>query len=240
MKTLIIGAGEVGTALKEVLSPYHETFIRDVEDKPENDPGNGFEVLQICYPDHEGFVKTTKKYIQEYQPKLTIINSSVAVGTTTKIGMDVVYSPIRGRHPENGLAREMKVFTKFIGSYSFNKAQLASAYFRKCEWDVFVGMPESLEYLKLMSNVHMGLEIAWRQEVERMMEHFHINTVEYEHWERTYSEGYIKLGQYHLMRSRMDPGPIGGHCILPCTEILKKQFPSKAFDFILESNAKTQ
>lgn len=234
MKTLIVGAGQVGTALKEVLANYHEVHIKDLQDYPLKD----VEVMHICYPEHTGFVKTTKNYIKQYKPRLTIINSSVSVGTTSKCGPDVVYSPVRGRHPS--LAKEMTVFAKFSGCWNESKAIEATDYFNNSGWReaYAIDNPDALEYLKLMSNVHMGLEVAWRQEVNRMMKRFNVNGEHYDQWEQTYSDGYRNLGQWHLMRSRMNPGPIGGHCILPCTEILGSQFKSKAFDFILESNAK--
>lgn len=236
MKTLIVGAGQVGTALKEVLQKCNEVHIKDLGDYPLR----GVKVMHVCYPDQPGFVKTTKKYIKQYKPGLTIINSSVSIGTTRKCGNDVVYSPVRGRHP--ALAQEMTMFTKYCGSLDVKKSLKAALYFKRSGWrDVgAVASPDSLEYLKLMSNVHMGLEVAWRQEVERMMKRFKIDPQNYTAWEESYSEGYRKLEQWHMMRSIMSPGPIGGHCILPCTDILKSQFKSKAFDFILESNSKSQ
>lgn len=233
-KTLIIGAGEVGQALKEVLSPFHETYLRDI--KPFE--CKAVKVLHICYPDHPGFIETTKRYIKDYDyPEVTIINSSVSVGTTRKFDDNVVYSPVRGRHPDNGLANEMRIFRKFVAGLDPIVTNLAVHHFRVAGLRIYsTDNPDALEYLKLMSNVHMGLEIAWRQEVGRMMKSFHIEDKDYEAWEETYSEGYQKLGQYHLMRPLMRPDPIGGHCILPCTEILKSQYPSKALDFIQESN----
>jgi len=66
-----------------------------------------------------------------------------------------------------------------------------------------------------------------------------INPKVYTRWEKSYQTGYRKLKQYNLIRSIMRPDPIGGHCILPCTEIANKQFVSKAFEFILERNQKT-
>lgn len=237
MKTIIIGAGEVGKALYEVLSPHHETLIRDIEPVK----AEGIEVLQICYPDSPAFVEITKSYIAEYTPFLTIINSSVAVGTTDKCGDFVIYSPIRGRHPENGLSKELRSFPKFIACKDRLRLDFASNYFKKADWEVRTGdNPSAVEYFKLISNVHMGLEIAWRQEVERMLKKFNINPTHYEIWEETYTRGYESLGQWNLIRPNMNPGPIGGHCILPCTEILKSQFPSRAFDFILESNEKAK
>lgn len=231
MKTLVIGAGQVGTAIKEIVSPHHETFIKDVEDLSLD----GVDVMHICYPDHRGFEETTKAYIAQYKPKLVIINSSVKVGTTGKCGDDVVYSPVRGRHPR--LASEMKDFVKIVACKNFEKAEAAYKYFNACGLRCVLSQsPEAYELLKVISNVHMGLEIAWRQEVERMLKTFGIDQIEYTIWEKTYRDGCLKVNDLNLIRSIMNPDPIGGHCILPCTEILRKQFDSKLLDFIVDSN----
>lgn len=235
MKTLVIGAGQVGSAIHEVIKPFNQTFIKDVEPLELE----GVEVLQICYPDHPGFVETTKAYIDQYKPIFAIVNSSVEVGTTEKIGPDVVYSPVRGRHPN--LAPDIRVYTKIVSGKNPKKVEMARQYFQKCGLTVLTDdNPQGIEFCKLISNIHMGLEIAWRQEVERMLKTFNVSPEVYETWEKTYNDGYMRVGQYHLMRPMMRPDPIGGHCILPCTEILSNQFKSQAFDFILESNEKAK
>lgn len=206
-------------------------MIRDIEPLDVT----GIEVLHICYPDHEGFEKTTKKYIAQYQPKLTVIHSSVRVGTTDKCGEDVVYSPTRGRHPN--LATEMKTFPKFIAVKNDEKLQMARDYFRECGFVVVsADTSRSLELFKMLSNIHMGWEIAWSQEVKRILKTFEVSWADYSEWEQTYRDGYIALRDWNLIRSMMNPGPIGGHCILPCVELLRSQIPSKALDFIVESN----
>ncbi len=238
MKSLIIGAGEVGTSLKKVIEPYHETHIRDV--KPY--ACEGVDVLHICYPDHDNFVSTTVNYIFDYHPKLTVIHSSVRVGTTDAVAEDmesVVYSPVRGRHPN--LEGEIRTYEKFVSGRNHEDVEMAFDYFRACDLVVVRDAnPKGMELFKLLSNIHMGLEVAWRQEVQRIIKQFKAEPEAYEMWERSYADGYLKLGQKQLVRSRMKPDPIGGHCIIPCTEILKKQFPSKALDFILESNEKVK
>lgn len=235
MKSLIIGAGQVGTALKEVLSSHYDVSIRDVE----NVDIDGVKFLHICYPDHDGFVENTRKYVEQYNPDVTIIHSSIPVGKTKECGDEYVYSPVRGRHPR--LATEMKKFTKFVASHDSIKAQMAFSYFESCGWPVALAdTPESLEFFKVLSNVHMGLEIAWRQEVERMLKHFNIASRDYYNWEKTYRDGYLNTSDHNLIRSIMKPNPIGGHCILPCTEILKNQFDSYILDFITESNEKSK
>src|SRR5450756_1893437 len=48
---------------------------------------NELDVLHICIPvpNKNKFIKIAKGYIEKYQPKLTIINSTVPVGTTVEL-----------------------------------------------------------------------------------------------------------------------------------------------------------
>lgn len=239
MKSLIIGRGQIGSALYEIFAKDHECFIRDVEavDCPE------IEVLHIAYPYTDVFVRETRRYIDQYKPKLTIIHSTVAVGTTDKCGDHVVHSPERGRWPN--LAFEMKKFPKFIGGFNGPDIALAESYFELCQWPtISVFNPTWTELVKLLSNIHLGLEIAWRQEVERIFTDFRASETSdfgvYDQWEETYNQGLRFLGQHHLVRPRVNPGPIGGHCILPCIDILDSQYPSDVFDFIRTSNAQVK
>lgn len=235
MKSLVIGAGEVGKAIFDIIKDTHESYIRDLEDFE----CEGVEVMHICYPDHIGFIETVKRYVKKYQPKLTLIHSSVSVGTTEKCGLHMVYSPVRGRHPN--LSKEIRVYAKVIATPHLKDMAMAEKYLTACGLQVMPCFdPQAMELMKLLSNIHMGLEIAWRQEVEGILDYFSVNPKHYEMWEKTYAEGYQVLGQQSLMRPQMRPDPIGGHCILPCTEILNSQYPSEIFRFILEKNEQTK
>lgn len=237
MKSLVIGAGQIGQALQEIFLKAHICLMRDTDDFDASD----IEILHIAYPYSDEFISDTVAYIEKYQPKLTIIHSSVAVGTTDKIGPHVVHSPERGRYPH--LASQMQRFQKFIGGGSREDRELAKAYFDALDWPtVLVDEARWTELCKILSNVHLGLEIAWRQEVDRMamaLIGMPASSV-YAAWEGSYNKGHQDLGHRQLIRPMVRPAPIGGHCILPCTEILAEQFDSKLFDFIKESNAKRQ
>lgn len=235
MKTLVIGAGQVGTAIYNVVKGYYEAYIRDIEEIDID----GIDVLQICYPDHKGFIETTYRYINQYKPILTIINSSIEVGTCKKLPDNIVYSPVRGRHPK--LEKDLRLYTKFVFSNDNKSLELALRYFKHCGLSL-IGYPNPTagEVIKLLSNIHMGVEIAWRQEVSRILKKFKISEDIYEQWEESYRRGYLASGDNNLVRPSMRPDPIGGHCILPCTEILSRSFPSKVFDFVIESNEKAK
>ena len=110
MRTLILGTGEIGTSLARVLSRAHVVYGKDKEGEikffdfgspvPATSKNDTWDVLNICYPPSKDFVKITKVYIAQYKPKVTIIHSTVAPGTTIKCGPNVVHSPIHGKHPD--------------------------------------------------------------------------------------------------------------------------------------------
>lgn len=233
MKSLVVGAGQVGQALFSVIKDTHESYLCDILPFQIKK----IEVLHVCYPDSDNFIEITENYINKYRPLLTVIHSSVSVGTTDKIKGHVVYSPIRGRHPK--LVKDLFIYTKFIFGET-NDLKVAFKYFSDCGLKVIANNDSSGgELLKLLSNIHMGLEISWRQEVERILEHYDVSPDLYGEWEETYRDGYELSGDKKIMRPMMRPDPIGGHCILTCLEILKKTYDSPLFRFIEESNKKS-
>jgi UDP-N-acetyl-D-mannosaminuronate dehydrogenase len=147
-------------------------------------------------------VENTGFYILEYKPKLTIIHSSVTPGTTALLAAfngGVIHSPVRGRQPH--LAKEMFSYPKYIGGKDTELLDIAAEFFKACNWPVVrIDNPTSTELIKLLSNVHMGLEIAWRQEVSRILTQFKVDEEDYVHWEQTYHVGYILNNQTHLIR----------------------------------------
>ena len=73
----------------------------------------------MCYPFQiKDFVGETVRYIELFKPKVTIVNSTVAVGTTRLIaersGAVVVNSPVRGKHAR--MLDELCKYTKFVGA----------------------------------------------------------------------------------------------------------------------------
>src|SRR5262245_27297314 len=98
---VVVGLGEVGKPLLELTSKYHNATGVDIS--PPATKVENVDVLHICFPYQiKDFVGEVARYIELFQPKLTIINSTVTVGTTRKIAerahAPVVYSPIRGKH----------------------------------------------------------------------------------------------------------------------------------------------
>jgi len=217
MKTLLVGRGEIGSALYRILEANYDTFIRDKKDFPIK----GIEVLHICFPYFEGFVEEVKKYISQYKPKYTIIHSTVPIGTTRKCGSNVFNSPCMGIHPF--LEEGMRTFTKYLSPPNEELKQ----YFNRVGIKIMmVEEPENAEALKLWETTQYGWFIILEKEIKKWCDKKGLDfNLIYTEANKNYNEGYKKLGLNNVRRPilRHMPGPIGGHCCIPNLEMLKTE-----------------
>src|SRR5256885_739647 len=166
---LVVGLGEVGKPLMAILVQHYQVVGIDVA--PPVEPIGEIDVMHICYPFEVGdFVGETAKYIERFNPALTIINSTVGVGTTRKIasltGADVVHSPVRGKHAR--MQEDMHSYTKFVGGLTQASSQRAARHFESAGFKTgILSSPEATELGKLTETTYFGVLIAWAQEVER-------------------------------------------------------------------------
>jgi len=201
---LVIGAGEVGRAIAEVLG----CPTRDIGD----DPTLGWvDVIHVCFPYSDGFEEAVRGYQARYQPDLTVIHSTVPVGTSRRLG--AVHSPVTGKHPR--LAPSVRTFVKWFGG---EQAGEAAAHFaavgvptRTTPW------PETTEAGKLWQTLQFGLLVAIEKECVAFCEAVGADPdIAYAEFNRTYSEGYAAMGEpFRLPVLAHVPGPIGGHCVIP-------------------------
>jgi len=225
MRDIIIGAGEIGKAIKQF---YPKAKLLDLPPHPDIKA----EVLHICFPYNEGFIKQVIAYQVFYKPKATIIHSTVAVGTTSKL-KDAVHSPCFGKHPK--LIEQMKIYPKLIGG---RNALAVGRIREKFSHIICYDDSETTELFKLLSTTHYGLQIAWAQEVERICSKWDIEFGDYLFFILGINEGLKKAGASHCFRSTCTPGKIGGHCVMANLKILSKQFKSKFFEAIGDSDGK--
>jgi len=224
---LIIGLGEVGRPLLELLGEKRPTIGIDLE--PVITDGV-CEVLHICYPFTERFVGTTVKYIEEKGPSLTIINSTVAPGTARAIygltHQPIVYSPVRGKHFK--MKQDMLHYGKFVGGIDKNSSLRAAQHFQSIGMKTkILSSPEAAELAKLAETTYFGLQIAYAQELERYCNEL---SVEYDEVVAFFDEVPF------LPRVKYFPGVIGGHCVMPNIRILQRVFESALLDAIVDSN----
>src|SRR5882724_5027690 len=127
---IVVGLGEVGRALMEIVESKHQTFGVDI-DQPAS--VSQCDVMHICFPfQSDKFVGQVVEYIHQYRPALSIINSTVAPGTTRSIAVEsgtaVVNSPVRGKHVR--MQQEMLHYVKFVGALDLQSGQRAIEHFK--------------------------------------------------------------------------------------------------------------
>lgn len=219
--TLIVGAGEVGTALTNVLRPHYPVATIDIE--PEYRSGGPFEFMHICFPYSPSFVDSVRSYKALYQPRYTVIHSTVPVGTSLACG--AVHSPIRGNHYD--MERSLRTLVKFVGG-SGPEADAVADYLMRAGIQVYLcRQAETTELGKLLCTTFYGVCIEYIKAAERKCIEEGVPFAEaFTLWQRTYNEGYAALGRPEVARPVLAPiqARIGGHCVLPNTELFDFPF----------------
>jgi UDP-N-acetyl-D-mannosaminuronate dehydrogenase len=228
---LVVGLGEVGRPLLAILSQRYQAVGIDIKNRAEQIERT--DVMHICYPfEITDFVGETVRYISRYKPALTIINSTVGVGTTRKVALgavaDVVHSPVRGKHAH--MQDEMLSYTKFIGALDSTAAHKAARHFEASGFKTrTLPSPETTELGKLAETTYFGMMIAWAQEVERYCDR---TGTKYDEVISLFDE--IKF----FPPVKYFPGTIGGHCVMRNVEILSRVDRSALLRAIQDSNEK--
>lgn len=207
---LVIGAGQVGRAVFEVLEHGRDNVgIRDVDDELD---GHRAHMLHVCFPHSADFGEAVARYRERYQPEVVVIHSTVPAGTAR--ALKACASPIRGKHPD--LARSILAFVKFFAGAGAENAALA---FAACGVATeIVEQPETVEAGKLWDLLQYGISILVQKQMRRWcVDHGVDPDVAYGAFNRTYNAGYAALGHPEYARPVLEemPGRIGGHCVMP-------------------------
>ena len=227
--TLVVGVGEVGGALADVLGREHRVALLDL--KPVDIEGQ-VGVMHICFPftSPSQFESAVRSYVRRFSPQLTIINSTVLPGTTRHLteatGAPIVYSPVRGKHAS--MAAQLLHYAKFVSSSDSNAAQRARDHFAAVGMKTRpIAVPETLELAKLAETTYFGVIIAFAQELNRYAEAV---GADYEEATTFFEE--VEF----LPRVKYYPGFIGGHCVVPNMNLLLRIAPAGLLEAALKSN----
>jgi UDP-N-acetyl-D-mannosaminuronate dehydrogenase len=245
----VVGLGEIGATLFALLKEEKESFIvygldldeaktRAIQQDASKLPAT-VETMHICLPckTQTTFTDAVYGYVKRYNPRLVIINSTILPGTTMKIqercGCLVAHSPVRGVHknPEH-MKWEMKRWTKYVGGATPEAADSACKHFEKLSLEVKrLKSCAETELAKLFETTYRAWMIACFQEMHRIS--------------RTCGADFDDVVDFvedthrvRLDRPVMFPGVIGGHCLIPNTELLLSVYDSEFLNLILESNEK--
>lgn len=230
---LIIGLGEIGAPLLEIIKGVYHAEGLDIEPKDIHGP---IDVLHICFPYSTHFVEAVTDYINKFNPKLTIIESTVLPFTTSKIyertQKAICHSPVRGRVAD-GLKWAYFTYTKFIGPAKSKFGKLAEEYYQSLGFKTYVCSSSlETEFMKILNTTYYGLMIAWFQEIHRICEKFNMKEKEIIDFFRTSERD---SGGKHP-RPVFYPGVIRGHCVVPNAKLLNELYLSPFVKVLLESN----
>jgi UDP-N-acetyl-D-mannosaminuronate dehydrogenase len=224
---LVVGLGEIGRPLLEILRGAHDAAGRDIEDRP----FGGVQVLHLCFPYSPDFVSSAARYVSLYEPEVVVVNSTVIPGTTTEIhdktGIPAVYSPVRGKHAR--MTEEMLRYRKFVAGTSAHAVALVDEHFTAAGISTQrMSSPEALELAKLLETTYFGVQVAWAQEMDRFA-----GAVGADYWETIAFFEEIDF----LPPVAFQPGYIGGHCVMPNLDLLEQVRGSRFIDVMRESNS---
>ncbi len=229
----IIGYGEIGQAVESLYDDSDIVVIYDpaIDRYNYNTVLYNVDILHICYPYFDNFVKETEKYIKYSTPKLTIIHSTLPVGTTKQINDGeigrgkVVYSPVMGIHPM--LYDSLKTFTKLIGADEYKQGLRVKKHFKELGINSeIVGDTKTAELGKLLDTTYYAHNIVFAGFAKSLCDGLGVRYEDaYVKFNQEYNKGYSKLGKTNVIRPILQPPgkKIGGHCLIPNAKILKKQ-----------------
>jgi UDP-glucose 6-dehydrogenase len=228
-RTLVIGVGEVGGALAQVLERSMPVLRLDLDPAQVDGP---IGVMHICFPfvQPDGFKHAVAEYVKRFHPALTIINSTVTPGTTRAIAQacnaPIVFSPVRGKHYR--MQSDLLRYDKFVAATDALAAQQAAEYFERAGMKTRrLQRPETLELAKLAETSYFGLLIAFAQELNRFADHVG----------GSYQEAATFFEEVEFLpRWNYFPGFIGGHCVIPNLRLLAQVRQCNLFDAIVNSN----
>lgn len=235
--SLVIGMGEVGTALYKVLNRSKVVYARDLADTDHDH--SEVRILHIAFPYTDNFVNDVSGYLELYAPDLVIVYSSVPIGTCEKIGDNIVHSPVEGKHP--ALEESILMSPRYLGCKDPLALEAAVQFWVPLA-KILRTLPSAshTEFLKLRSTSKYGINIAWTDYEKKVADAIGMDFTALKNFDIDYNILYQQLGLPQFQRYILDPpnGQIGGHCVVPNAEALNEQFPSPMLEEVIKMRGK--
>ncbi len=229
-KDMVIGLGEIGTPIYKTFSKSFLTIGYDKNPKLMNSKkfkqtkNISTELMNICIPFSKNFIHIVSQLVDEFNPSLLVIHSTISPNTTRhlqkKLKIPVIYSATRGVHKR--MLNDLKRYQKFFSVYDWApraqwarkiyKSRLTKAGIRTKQ----MSSPLSLELAKIVVDTsYYGWLINYAQ-VSYMIAKKH--KVDYDEMWSFSDEIHKFLGN----RPKMFPGFIGGHCVIPNLDLIQE------------------
>ena len=232
MKAILAGYGEVGKGIFGAWKDKHEITIQDMQENCFAMMDGDYKVMLVAFPYSENFIQMVRHHQGLFQPKVTIIFSTVPVGTTSQIE-NAVHSPIEGHH-EN-MVEYIKAASRWIGGYN----KTAMRFFLDITNNIVVlEKPEYTEFLKLRSLAYYASSIEFARYTDSVCEKLDLDYGKVIDYDRDYNWLVEEMGRPDCIRSILTAPKeqIGGHCILPGVKMLRGQYPDSLVSDILYKN----
>jgi hypothetical protein len=250
---LVVGLGEIGGTVFDVLkeSCNFQLYGADVDKEKMKDAGATeppkdipVDVVDICIPvpNKKKFLEISKAYIEKYQPKVTIINSTVPIGTTMELykrcGGLVAHSPCRGVHKNREyMIKEFKRWTKYVGGATPEAGKAAQEHFELAGLKTKqLANCSDTEFAKLFETTYRTWMIVFFQKMNRLARKYSAANPDLK---ISFDETVDFIEDTHrqrLDRPVMFPDVIGGHCLLPNSKLMLGELEPEMLKIILESN----
>jgi hypothetical protein len=236
---VVAGCGEIGGPISQLSrGGFAQVILVDPTLSPPEDPCFPVEALHIAFPGSlKDFVPAVIAYAERYRPSITLVHSSSEPGLVEQIaahlGEDsVVHSQVHGKHQGQRMRSDMLRYPRFVATRSDAAFEKARAVLIKMghapDRILRLNSPLAGELSKLLATTFYGYLIVWTQEVERLSDRSGIPYDELMSFLRLESADFSIAGKF--------PGVIGGHCVMPNIDILRRTYPSSLWEYLKRSN----
>ena len=266
---LVIGLGEIGYTVFSILKdsqkfqmygvdldktkmqeyktedPLRKSAFPNPEETSENrTKAVCIDIMHICIPvpSKSKFLEIALSLIKKYKPKLTIINSTVPIGTTIELyrqcGCLIAHSPCRGVHKNKEyMKQEFKRWTKYVGGATPEAGSEAQKHFKLAGLKTKM-LPNctDTEFAKLFETTYRTWMIVFFQKMDRLARKYSMRNPALK---IDFNETVDFIEDTHNVRHDrpvMFPDVIGGHCLLPNSKLLLEELEPEMLKLIIRSN----
>ena len=234
-KRIVIGhEGEIGKAIYKIFNatlglelktpPSLAALIYDEDEVV---------IMHICIPYTDKFIQTVVNYAKEYTPKIIIVHTTCAIGTTRLLNdhlpnISVVHASVNCRHPNT--EADIRKYDMFVGSINEDEGNMACDYIERFGLITYLcDTPESSEFNKIAGTEYCKTIVEFFGHLKELVDsdsnlnwkeciaYFENLMSKSDGWKRVYRRG-----------DRIDTPISGKHCLNSNNELWLKYLNEKA------------
>jgi len=199
--------GEVGKPLLELVSRHHKSVGLDVA--PSGRGVDDVAIMHVCYPfEIKDFVGETARYVERFRPRLTIVNSTVGVGTNARDRRENRHrgGTQSGPRKHARMPRRALHYDKFIGAMDATPVRMPQSILNRSASELECYPPRGERARQTHRDDLFRPHDRLVAEVERYCDQLGQDYDE--------NRGLLRGSQF-FPSVKYFPGIIGGHCVMP-------------------------